>query len=241
MKAIILAAWYATRLFPLTENFPKPLIEIWWKPIINHILEKLETINITEANIITNNKYFEHFVKRKNKQKTPIKINILNDKTLNHKDKLWAIWDTLFTIENWNINEDTLIICWDNLFKFDLTKAYNLFQETKKAIIISYDVKDIENAKNFWVIETNWNKIINFEEKPQNPTSTLISSCIYFFPKKTLLSIKKYISDWNNEDAIWLFIKRLLSKEELLTYSYESERYDIWTFNNLENAKKSFS
>ena len=61
MNVIVLAAGYATRLYPLTQNFPKPLLEIGKKPVINHLIEKLEEINIQQAYIVTNSRYYPHF------------------------------------------------------------------------------------------------------------------------------------------------------------------------------------
>src|SRR3989344_7417592 len=118
MQVILLAAGYSKRLYPLTENFPKPLLNIGGKPIIEHIINKIP--NTSKIHIITNNKFYNHFLSWKNKFKTDFEIEILNDGTMSNADRLGAIGDINFVIKNKNINDDLLILGGDQLFTFSL-------------------------------------------------------------------------------------------------------------------------
>ena len=243
MKAIILAAWYATRLYPLTENFPKPLLEVWNKKMLDHIMEKLEEIDVSEVYLVTNNKFTEHFQIWANNYNWECKnIKIINDNTTSNEDRLWAIWDIQYVIEKTWLNEDFLVIGWDNLFKFSLKEAKKYFLDKKKPTIIAHDLKDYSMASKYWIISINEkNEIIDFEEKPQNPKSTLCAICVYFYNKEIIPMIKQYLDEWNNKDAPWNLPVWLIKKDIVYWIPFDEEWFDIWSFESLEEANKSFS
>ena len=243
MKAIILAAGYATRLFPLTQNFPKPLIPINNKPMINYIIDKLLEIKINDIYVISNNKYFNHFQNRANNnyKQNQINIQIINDKTYSNDDRLWAIWDIQYTIQQTNISDNIIVIWWDNLFQFSLQESYNLFLEKQKTTIIWYDVQNLELAKKYWIISIdNTNKVTKFVEKPQNPESTLAAICVYYYPKYILPQIEEYLSQWNNPDAPGNFPARLINKDDVYAQIHNKHRYDVGWFESLKSAKEDF-
>ena len=121
MKCILLCAGYATRLFPLTENFPKALLEVGGKPIINYVIDEVNTLNeVDEIYLVTNNKYTPHFQEWADKLNNVKPITVYNDKTTTNENRLGAIGDIEFTIEQAKIDDDVLIIATDNLFTFKL-------------------------------------------------------------------------------------------------------------------------
>ncbi len=254
MKCIIPVAWYATRLYPITQNFPKALIEVWWKPMIDWVLEKVLEIWIDDIYVVSNNKYYKHFEDWKNQKKISdnIQITILNDWTLSNEDKLWAIWDLEFVRKNANIDDDVLVILWDNLFEFSLKDSFDLFNSKRQTVVIGHDVKTLENAKRFGVMELDWqNKVLSFEEKPENPKSSFISIWVYFYPKKIFNLLPKYIEDQKNEkdpikqkkwnDAPGNFPSWLVKKWfDVYATVHPEKWYDIGTLESLEQAKKDF-
>lgn len=243
MKAIILWAWYATRLFPLTKNFPKPLLKINNKPMINYIMEKIENIWIDEVFLVTNDKFTKHFQDWKSNYRWKCQnINVINDWTTSNDDRLWAIWDINFVIEKTWIHDDLLIIGWDNLFEFELNKARKIFEKNNKPTIIWYDIKNYEAAKSYWIIEINENNLIkSFEEKPSKPKSTICAICVYFYPKYIIPVIKEYLKDWNNPDAPWNLPARLIkNNNEVFAVSHDKNWYDVWWFESLKKAKEDF-
>ena len=132
MKAIILAAGYATRLYPLTLNKPKPLLEVAAKPIIEHILFKIEKIKeINNIFIVTNNKFYAKFASWLAVYESKKKIKIINDKTSSNEDRLGAVGDIKFVLEQEKLNDDVMIIAGDNLFEFSLSGPVKIFKEKK--------------------------------------------------------------------------------------------------------------
>jgi len=238
MKAIILCAGYATRLYPLTINTPKPLLDITGKPMIEHILLKLYEINnLSEIFIVTNNKFCTHFNKWLKNYKTDIKIKIINDNTNSNEDRLGAVGDINLVIKKENINEDVIVIGGDNLFELSL-KEFIGFAENKPAIA-SHDINNLELAKQLGILSIDQNnKITNFEEKPENPKSTLAATCIYFLPLDIVKMIEQYVKKGNPTDKPGHFIQWLYKKTEVYSFVTKEKWFDIGNKGQLEEVRK---
>ncbi|MFT4297794.1 MAG: nucleotidyltransferase family protein [Candidatus Woesearchaeota archaeon] len=241
MKAIILAAGYATRLYPLTENMPKPLITINKKPMIEYVIDKIQELGINEIYVVTNAKFYKHFTEWSENYQSESKIIIVNDNTTSNDDRLGAIGDIDFTIKNHEIDDDLLVIGADNLFKFSLKNAYETFKQKQKTTIVAYDVKDIELAKKYGVIEIDSNKkVLSFIEKPEQPKSTLCAICVYFYPKETIEMIDRYLNEGNNKDAPGNLPAWLIKADEVYAESYSEAWYDVGGFESLKEAKEEY-
>ncbi len=241
MDAIVLAAGYATRLYPLTENTPKPLLNVSGKPIIEHIIKKLNEVGlINKIYIVTNDKFEKHFknwLKNFNAEKP---IEIINDNTKSNEGRLGALGDIHYAINTKNIGNEVMVIAGDNLFELSLNDVVNFFKKRKSNLIVLHDVKDFELAKNYGIVEVSNNIIVNFEEKPVAPKSTLASTGIYIFPKKTISLIKKYIAQGNNPDKTGNFIEWLHKRESVYSYATDKKWYDIGSIEELEKANKHY-
>ena len=134
MKCILLCAGYATRLFPITKNFPKALLEIEdGKPLLNYIMDQIDNISdIDEIYLITNDRYYNHFINWKDTLNTNKKLTVLNDYTTNNDDKLGAVGDLKYTKDKMNINDDVIIIAGDNLFDYNLQDFIDYYKKIKK-------------------------------------------------------------------------------------------------------------
>jgi len=241
MEAIILAAGYATRLYPLTENTPKPLLKVAGKPIIEHIANKLEGIeSVNKIFIVTNSKFEKDFVSWLHSFNAEKPTEIVNDGTKNNKDRLGALGDIQYAIKTKNISDDIIIIAGDNLFDFSLQEAVRTFKKRKHNTIILYDIKDAELAKHYGIVEVDNNVVVNFEEKPISPKSTLASTGIYLFTKKTLSLIEKYIAQGNDPDKTGSFIEWLHKREKVYANIEEKRWYDIGNFEQLEQADRYY-
>lgn len=240
MEAIILAAGYATRLYPLTENKPKPLLEVAGKPIIEHIIAKVEETGARKIHIVTNSKFERHFLEWLGKFDAKTPIGIINDRTSSNDDRLGALGDIHFSIAKKGINDDILVVAGDNLFAFSLKEPFSLFSKRKQAVIVLHDVKDRKLASQYGVVAVENGIITDFEEKPTSPKSTLISTGIYFFPKKTISLIQKYIEQGNNPDKTGNFIEWLHKREKVYAYMTDRKWYDIGSFEQLEKANKEY-
>src|SRR3989344_4509975 len=143
MKCIILAAGYAIRLYPLTLDRPKPLLPIAGKPIIEHILEKINDLDdIDEILIVTNSKFFDNFRNWKRGYSSSKPIKIINDRTKSEEDRLGAIGDLDFVIKHEKIDGNLLVIAGDNLFNFSLKHLHDFFRKKSASVIALYDIKD---------------------------------------------------------------------------------------------------
>lgn len=244
MKAIILAAGYATRLYPLTLNWPKALLKVNSKPIVEHIVNRLKTIEeIDGIIIVTNNKFYIHFAKWLEKINSDKKIKLINDLTSSEENRLGAIGDLNFAIQENNLDADILVVAGDNLFNFDL-KEFIKFAKGKPGITIGvYDIKDINKANKFGVIEMDsLNQITKFVEKPEKPFSTLIGTGIYFIPKSALGFIKAYLEKDNHPDVLGCFLEYLLEKKvSFWGYRLSGNWFDIGDFEVYKIAKEHFS
>ncbi|MBS3105462.1 nucleotidyltransferase family protein [Candidatus Woesearchaeota archaeon] len=241
MDAIILAAGYATRLYPLTENTPKPLLNVAGKPIIEHIIKKLSKIDsINKIYIVTNDKFEQHFKKWINNFNAENPIEIINDGTKSNEDRLGALGDIHHTITKKNLDNDIIVVAGDNLFEMPLEDAANFFKKKKSNVIVLYDVKDIKLAKHYGIVDIDNGIIVNFEEKPVAPKSTLASTGIYLFPKKTIPLIKKYIEQGNNPDKTGNFIEWLHKREQVHSFVTDKKWYDIGSIEQLEKANRYY-
>jgi len=239
MKVIIPAAGYATRLYPLTKDKPKALLEVGSKTMLDHILDKIKDLPVDEIIIVTNHKFAKNFEQwAKTISETPIKI--IDDQTTSNEDRLGAIGDLQFAIEKANVDDDLLVLGGDNLFRCDMNQFYETFKIKNALLVGVFDVKDSEIAKKFGVVEINEShQIIEFFEKPEVPKSTLVSTMMYFFPKETVPMIKTYLDEGNKPDRIGDLIGWFVKKLSVFAYIID-EWTDIGSPAQLEEARNKF-
>ncbi|MDP7180722.1 MAG: nucleotidyltransferase family protein [Candidatus Woesearchaeota archaeon] len=244
MKCIILAAGYATRLYPLTLNKPKPLVEVAGKPMIEHILNRVEeTKDIDKVFIVTNDKFYNHFNEWLNNYSSNKEIKIINDHTKTNEDRLGAIGDIDFVINGENIKDDILVIAGDNLFEFNLNQLEDFFKEKKASTIALFDIVDKSKAaKKYGIIELdNNNKIVGLEEKPKNPKTSIISTACYIFSKEDIDELAKCIKENHQPDNLGDFIKYLSEKKDVFGLIFKEKWFDIGSHEELEEAHNIWS
>ena len=244
MKALILAAGYATRLYPITKEFPKPLLAIGRRPIIDYILDKLEVIDsIDEIIVVTNSKFIPIFRKWAAATKTKKKLTLIDDLTQSHSDRRGAIGDLSFVLHKKQIRQDLLVIGGDNIFEGNL-EAFLSFAKHKKpyAVMGVYDIQHKQEASKYGVIKLDKSeRITDFKEKPLNPKSTLVAMCLYFFPKRRLGLIKEYLQIKSDKhDATGFFIEWLRKKEPVYGFQFRGHWYDIGHHNSYAQAKEKY-
>jgi glucose-1-phosphate thymidylyltransferase len=236
MKAIILAAGFATRLYPLTLNKAKPLLEIKGKPIIDYIIRKIKEIPADEIIIVTNNVFYKDFLEWKSRTQLD-NVEIINDNVSDLNSKLGAIGDLLFAIDKKAINDDLFVISGDNIFNYSLKEPYEIFEKEKKDLSVFYDVNDINEAKRFGIALIQNNLIADFEEKPQNPKSTLCSTSTYFFKRETIPLMKRFVKEEKNSDQPGLFLRYLYKNTPIWGYVPKEKWIDIGTFEAFQRAQ----
>ncbi len=187
-----MAGGFSKRLEFVAGNKSKCLIEIGGKPIIDYTINKLNEIpEIEEIIVITNETFFEDFINW-SKKHSYVNLRIMSDGGTAEDSKIGALTALLNFLERENIDEDFFLAGADNFFKFSLRNIFEIFKRENKDLAVFYDIGDLEKAKRFGVaIFDENNLVLNFEEKPENPKSTIVSSAMYFFKKETLPLIKK--------------------------------------------------
>lgn len=242
MKAIVLAAGYATRLYPLTLNKPKALLTIGKETILDFVINEITTIpEIDEIFIITNDKFYDQFCEWNKITKKTVKITVLNDNTKDDATKLGAIGDIQFVIEKMSVSDDILVMASDNIFTFKLVDFYNVFKKKSKDMILVSEIENREDLKRMAnVVLDAEGKVLDMVEKPAEPISNIAAFASYLYTKDTVPMFKKYLDDGNNPDAPGFFPSWLYKQKDLYAYVFSGECYDIGTPQAYEEVGEIF-
>ncbi|HEY2082483.1 MAG TPA: nucleotidyltransferase family protein [Verrucomicrobiae bacterium] len=246
MKVIILAAGYATRLYPLTLTQPKPLLPVAGKPMVEYVLDNLAPISgIDRIYVVTNAKFAGHFQKwADNYRETKAKLNftIVNDNSTDDTNKLGAIGDIHYVLKTQNVDDDIIVVAGDNLFSEKLEGFGQFVREKNAPVLAVYDVGNLEEIKKYNSISVDGaGRITFFEEKPKNPTSTITGIALYYYPKATLPLIRQYIAEGNNPDQPGRLVQWLYPRTPFYTWRVPGIWYDIGSKETLEEANKIFA
>lgn len=254
MKALILAAGYATRLYPLTKEYPKPLLPIGKKPVIDFILDKLLALRETnEVIVVTNSRFAARFSRWAASSGSRRRISLVDDLSKSPADRRGAIGDMKFAIDKKRIKDDLLVIGGDNLFDRDLEGFLSFARSKRPSVTIgAYDVKHKRLASKYGVVRLNGkNSIVDFKEKPAHPDSTFVAMCLYYFPKEKLKVIGEYINmikrpsyaspGQARHDAMGFYIDWLSKREPVYGYVFGGSWYDIGDIDCYKKATERFS
>jgi glucose-1-phosphate thymidylyltransferase len=246
MKIVILAAGYATRLYPLTLTCPKPLLDVAGKPMIDHVLDNLAPISgIDRVCIVTNAKFagpFQQWADRYRSPKAKFDFTVINDGSTDDSNKLGAIGDLHLVLTREKIDDDIIVVAGDNLFSEPL-QAFGAFCRKQQAPVLGvYDVGSLEEAQKYGVVKLGANGALqSFEEKPKRPASTLIGIALYFYPRATLALIKQYIAEGNNPDQPGRLVQWLYPRTPVYSWQVPGLWYDIGSKETLEEANRIFA
>jgi len=228
MKCILLCAGYATRLHPLTKYQPKSLLPIGGKPLLNHIVDDVLTISqITEIVLVSNHLFFEPFLCWKEKHYPKANISILDDGSVTNEMRLGAIKDLLFAVQAKRIEDDVLVLAGDNLFDFSLQGFVENFSQIRKDLIMVHPEPNLSNLRKTGVAELDGDRVVSFEEKPQNPKSEWAVPPFYVYRKESLPLFQEYLDKGYPSDAPGNFIAWLCQKTEVRSYLMPGHRHDI--------------
>ncbi|MBP1622379.1 MAG: transferase protein [Acidobacteria bacterium] len=243
MKCILLAAGYATRLYPLTQNLPKSLLPIGESTILDLIIRQIEQVeSIDHIFIVTNDRFFHLFEDWRSRQQIRQKITVLNDGTTTNDNRIGAIADLRFAIETGSVAEDILVLAGDNLFDFSLTDFIRFFERVDRDCITAHTLSELAALQRTGVIEVDaHDRVTGFEEKPHCPRSNLAVPPFYIFQQETLPLIRQYLAAGNNPDAPGNFIPWLIERREVYAFRFQGQRYDIGTMASYQQAIQIFA
>jgi len=243
MKAVVLAAGYATRLYPLTLDRPKALLTVAGKPMLEHLLDGLVGVpDLDEIHVVTNSKFAGAFRDWAEGYGPPGAVRILDDGTTDDATKLGAIGDLDLTIRSVGLDDDLLVLAGDNLFSEPLAPFAEFGRARAAPALGVYDVGDLEAIKRYNSIELDdGDRITFFEEKPEQPTSTLTGIALYFYPRPTLGLVSEYLAGGNNPDQPGRLVQWLYPRTPVYAWRVPGQWYDVGSRETLEEAERAFS
>jgi glucose-1-phosphate thymidylyltransferase len=227
MKAIILAGGYATRLRPLTDDLSKCLLPVGGRPMVDWILDRVQDVGeIDEVHVVTNSRFagdFERWATSKDG------VTVHDDGTSSNEDRLGAIGDVAFTLDSAAIDDDLIVIAGDNLFEYDLQDYVDFWRGKGVASAVAVrDVGDLRLASQYGIVELDANdRVLSFEEKPPNPTTTLCATATYIYNREHLPLIARYLAEGNAPDQSGSMVEWLCTREPVYGYSFTGTWLDI--------------
>ena len=240
MKCLILAAGYATRLYPLTENFPKPLLEVQGKTILDHLIDDIDTMGVVDEYVVISNHKFAYHFDAWARDKTQ-RITVVDDGTRSNETRLGAVRDIQFAIDTLGLDDDMLVIAGDNLLDFSLTKFIAYAQDKKTSCIMRYVEASEQKLHKCGVVENDGNdRILSMEEKPAEPKSHWCCPPFYFYTKDDARLVKVGIERGCGVDAPGSYIAWLAGEVPVHAMEMPGSRYDIGNMESYEKVQKEY-
>lgn len=239
MRAIILAGGYARRMWPFTRDISKPLLPVSGRPAIDHILDKVREVDVTEIVISTNLRFRDQFQTWLDERRLS-NVEIVAEQSVSEEGKLGAV-GALLKLTEVIEPDDYLILAGDNLFTASLTGMVAFYNHTRKPIVAVYDARNVEQVRTGSAVTLDEDmRIISFEEKPKDPETNTIGACMYVFPYRTLLRTREYVDQGGKKDEPGNFVAWLCANEIVYGYRPGGILWDIGTIEEYERTKREF-
>lgn len=239
MKCIILAAGYATRLYPLTENFPKPLLKVGDKTILDWLVDDIDGASLVDEYIVISNHKFAHHFEEWAATKTQ-KISVVDDGTSTNETRLGAVCDIQFAIDQLGLDDDMLVIAGDNVLDFSLQRFVRYADEKKTSCVMRYFEPNDERLHKCGVLELDGDRILGMEEKPAEPKSHWCCPPFYFYTRENAKWVKRAIEGGCGVDAPGSFIAWLSGQTTVHAMEMPGRRYDIGNLQSYEQVQKEY-
>ena len=236
MKLVVLAAGYATRLYPLTLDRPKPLLDVGGRPILDRVLDALAPAGVDGVYVVTNAKFADRF---RDWAAGRGGITVVDDGTTDDSNKLGAIGDLALVLRDHEVEDDVVVVAGDNLFSEPLAG----FPPRRDAPVIGvYDVGDLDLMRHYSAITTDGEgRITDFEEKPEHAATTLTGIALYSYPRTSLPLVDRYLAEGNNPDQPGRLVQWLYTRTPVYTWRVPGRWYDIGSKEQLAEADREFS
>ena len=240
MKCLILAAGYATRLYPLTENFPKPLLKVQGKAILDWLIDDMDRSGvIDEYVVISNHKFAHHFDAWAAEKKQ--KVTVVDDGTESNETRLGAVRDIQFALDQLDIHDDVLVMAGDNLLDFSLTTFIDYALEKKTSCIMRYYEADAKKLSRSGVVTLDENqKVLAMAEKPKEPQSHWCCPAFYYYTAQDAARLAEGIADGCHTDAPGSYVSWLCQKSTIHAMEMPGSRYDIGNLESYETVQKEY-
>lgn len=241
MKAILLVAGYAKRLYPITENFPKALLTIGGKTMLDRLVEKILSLDpIDEVHIVSNHKFIGHFRQwAADRPHWPLVVH--DDGTVSEADRLGAIGDLSFVLKKTGMDEDILVCAGDNWLDIDWQAVMDRFQEKKAPLLLVQRTDDLDMLRRFAVVQLDANgKVTHMIEKPEHPASDLAAFALYLYPHWVIPMVEQYLAEGNAKDAPGYLAEWISAHADTYVFVAEKPCYDIGTVDALRFMRERY-
>lgn len=240
MKCLILAAGYATRLYPLTENFPKPLLKVGDKTILDWLVDDIATTGkVDEYVVISNHKFAHHFQEWADTKS--LNISIVDDGTSTNETRLGAVRDIQFAVDKLGINDDALVIAGDNVLDFSFEKFISYAEQKGTSCVMTHEENDLARQQRTAIITFDGDNLINsYEEKPKEPKGNHAVPPFYFYKKEDLARIPEALEAGCNADAPGSFAAWLSRKTKVHAFVMPGKRYDIGNHESYKQVNEEY-
>lgn len=240
MKCLILAAGYATRLYPLTENFPKPLLEVGGKTILDWLLDDMDTMGvIDEYVVISNHKFAHHFENWAAAKK--MKITVVDDGTSTNETRLGAVRDIQFAIDRLQLDDDMLVMAGDNLLDFSMTSFIRYALEKQAPCTMRYYEPSFQKLLKSGIVTVDEeDKILRMTEKVPNPESNWVSVAFYYYPRETAKQISCALADGCGVDAPGSFLIWVSQRTTSYAMEMPGSRYDVGDIASYNQVRENY-
>ena len=240
MKCLILAAGYATRLYPLTENFPKPLLEVGGKTILDWLVDDIDGAGLVDEYIVISNHRFACHFEKWAAEKSQ-KITVVDDGTSTNETRLGAVRDVQFAIEKLGLDDDMLVIAGDNVLDFSLTQFAAYAKEKNASCIMRYHEPETRRLTKCGVVVVDENdRILDMEEKPAQPKSSWCCPPFYYYTREDARLVKKGIESGCGTDAPGSYIAWLCTQTPVYAMEMPGRRYDIGDLESYQKVKEEY-
>ena len=245
MIAVILCAGFATRMYPLTRDFPKPLLPVGGRPVIDYLMDQLAGLpELKTVHIVTNDRFINHFQEWLKKwiagnRHNSIKIQLHNDGATSNKNRLGASSDLQFVFHRVAKPSQVLVSAGDNIFQFSLTPIWNQFVKSNHHYIIALPENNLQKLKKSGVPELEADdRVLKLHEKPEHPPTNWFCPPLYFLQPSAWSKLDSFIESKGNKDAPGHFIAYLCQQENIYAYNPDGSRIDIGDIDSYEQAKR---
>ncbi|WP_134669250.1 sugar phosphate nucleotidyltransferase [Halorussus marinus] len=229
MKAVVLAGGYATRLWPITKHRPKMFLPVGDSTVIDQIFGELEADDrIDEVFVSTNERFAEDFRDHLDDSEFD-KPTLTIEDTTEEDEKFGVVGALAQLFDRENVTDDTLVIAGDNLISFGVSDFVDFFEAKESPTLAAYDVGSRERAKSYGLVELDDDEVVDFQEKPDDPKSTLVSIACYAFTAETIPMLEEYLEGGNNPDEPGWFLQWLQARESVYAYTFDEAWFDIGT------------
>ena len=229
MKAVVLAGGYATRMWPITKDRPKMFLPVGDGTVIDVIFEDLEADDrVDEVFVSTNERFagaFESFIDDSPYEKPTLSV----EETVDEDEKFGVVGALAQLIDREDVDDDLVVVAGDNLLSFDVGEFVDFFEGAGTPCLVAYDVGSRERAKSYGLVQLDGDRVTDFQEKPDDPESTLVSIACYAFPAGTLPEFDTYLSDGNNPDEPGWFLQWLQARGAVHAFTFDGAWFDIGT------------